>query len=39
MLLSNCPVCNTKKSKFLIEQEALGLLSNLAGVRILILSD
>ena len=29
MLLSKCSVCNSKKSKFLKEQEARGLLSNL----------
>ena len=32
MLLSKCLVCNRKKSKFLKEQEARGLLSNL-GIR------
>ena len=32
MLLSKCLVCNSKKSKFLKEQEARGLLSNL-GIR------
>ena len=26
---SKCPVCGTKKSKFVKEQEAKGLLSNL----------
>ena len=29
MLLSNCLVCNNKKSKFLKEQEASGLLISL----------
>ena len=29
MLLSNCVVCNGKKSKFIKEQEASGLLSSL----------
>ena len=29
MLLSRCLVCNSKKSKFLKEQEARGLLSSL----------
>ena len=29
MLLSKCSVCNSKKSKFLKEQETKGLLSNL----------
>ena len=32
MLLSNCVVCDSKKSKFLIQQEASGLLSGL-GVK------
>ena len=34
MLLSKCAVCNSKISKFLKEQEARGLLSNLKGVKI-----
>ena len=34
MLLSKCVVCNSKTSKFLKEQEARGLLSNLTGVKI-----
>ena len=29
MLLSNCVVCNCKKSKFIKQQEATGLLSSL----------
>ena len=29
MLSSNCAVCGSKKSKFMKEQEAKGLLSNL----------
>ena len=29
MLLSNCTVCDSKKSKFLKQQEASGLLSSL----------
>ena len=29
MMLSNCVVCNSKKSKFIEEQEASGLLSSL----------
>ena len=29
MLLSKCAVCDSKKSKFIIEQEASGLLSSL----------
>ena len=32
MLVSKCSVCNSKKSKFIKEQEARGLLSSL-GVR------
>ena len=32
MMLSKCSVCNNKKSKFIKEQEASGLLSNL-GIR------
>ena len=32
MLLSKCAVCNSKKSKFIKEQEARGLLSSL-GMR------
>ena len=32
MLLSKCSVCNSKKSKFVKEQEARGLLSSL-GIR------
>ena len=39
MFLSNFLVCNSKKSKFVIEQEARGLLSNLLGVKVHILSD
>ena len=33
MMLSNCVVCNSKKSKFIKEQEASGLLSSL-GIKI-----
>ena len=33
MLLSKCAVCDSKKSKFIKEQEASGLLSNL-GIKI-----
>ena len=29
MLLSKCPVCDSKKSKFIKQQEANGLLSSL----------
>ena len=37
-ILSKCAVCNSKKSKFLTEQEARGLLSNL-GIKVPILSN
>ena len=39
MLLSTCAVCDSKKLKFLKEQEAKGLLSNLMGVKLPFLSD
>ena len=39
MLLSKCAMCDSKKSKFIKEQEAIRLLSNLTGVKIPILSD
>ena len=29
MILSKCPICNSKKSKFIDKQEAKGLLSKL----------
>ena len=29
MLLSNCAICNSKKSRFIKNEEAKGLLSNL----------
>ena len=32
MILPKCPVCNTKKSRFIKKQDAKGLLSNL-GIR------
>ena len=32
VILSTCPICGSKKSKFIKEQEAKGLLSNL-GLR------
>ena len=32
MILSTCPICGSKKSKFIKEREAKGLLSNL-GLR------
>ena len=37
MLLSNCVVCDGKKSKFSKEQEAKGLLGNSLGAEISIL--
>ena len=37
MLLSKCAMCNSKKSKFLKEQEAKRLLGNLLGAKIPIL--
>ena len=39
MYLSKCSVCNSKKWKFLKEQEAKRLLSNLTGVNISFLTD
>ena len=39
MLLLNCAVCNSKKSKFIKEQEGKGLLGNLLGVKIPMLGD
>ena len=39
MLLSRCAVCNGKKSQFLKEQEAKGLLANLLGAKMPILGD
>ena len=30
MIQSNCAVCGSKKSRFIKEQQAIGLLSNLA---------
>ena len=39
MLLSKCVVCNSKKSKFVKEQEAKGLLNNLMRIKVVILSD
>ena len=32
MILSKCAICGSKKSKFVIEQEASGILSSL-GIR------
>ena len=39
MLLSKCVVCNSKKSKFIKEQKAKGLLGNILGTKIPILGD
>ena len=39
MLLSKSAVCKSKNAKFLKEQEARGLLSNLTGVKVPILGD
>ena len=39
IVLLTCAVCNSKKSKIIKEQEARGLLSNLTGVKVPILSD
>ena len=39
MLLSKCAVCVSKKSKFIKEQEAKGLLSKLTRMKVLIFSD
>ena len=36
MLLSKCAVCNSRKSKFLKEQEAKGLLSKVACLKVVI---
>ena len=39
MLLSKGAVCNSKKSKFLKEQEAKGILSSLTGIKFPMFSD
>ena len=39
MLLSRYSVFNSKISKFLKEQEAKGLLSNLLGLKVTVLND
>ena len=39
MSLSKCAVCKSKKSQFIKEQQARGLLSNLTGIKEPILSD
>ena len=38
MLLSKFAACNSKKLKFIKEQEARGLLSKLTGIKVSILS-
>ena len=38
MLLSKCTACNSKRSKFIKEQQAKGLITNLIGENIPILS-
>ena len=39
MHLSKFSVCNSRRQKFLKEQEAQGLLSNLTGTKVPILRD
>ena len=39
MLLSKCAVCYSKKSKFIKEQKAKGLISKLTGFELLVLRD
>ena len=39
MLLSKCAVCDSKKSRFIKEQEVSGLLRKLTGIKVPILSD
>ena len=39
MLLSKCAMCGSKILKFIKEQEASGILSNLIGITVPILSD
>ena len=39
MFLSKCALCNSKKSRFIKEQETRGLFRNLMGIKIQILSD
>ena len=38
LLLSKCAVCDNKKLKFVNEEEARGLLSQLTGLKVPILS-
>ena len=39
MLLSKCAMCDSKKSKFIKDQEARGLLRKVAGIKVRIFSD
>ena len=39
MLVSRCSVCNSKKSEFLKEKIAKGLVSSLTGIKLRVLSD
>ena len=39
MLLLKCGVCDSIKSSFIKEQEAIGLLSKLTGIKVPIVSD
>ena len=39
MLLLKCAVCNSKKPKFIKEQEAKWVLSNLTAIKVQILRD
>ena len=39
MVLSNCAVCGSKKSRFTKEKEASGILGNLLGTKIPVLGD
>ena len=39
MFISNCVVCGSKKSKFIKEQETIGILSELTGMKVAIVSD
>ena len=39
MLLSKCAVCESKKLKFIKQQEGKGLLSKFWGIKVSILSD
>ena len=39
IFLSKCSVCDSKKLKFIKEQEARGLLSKLTGIKVPLTSD